>query len=150
NLAGNTVTATAIRSGKPAIAETLQELETWWPNSAVVARELGVGAIACVPLRVGDRPGALSILMTKATHFAHEQLTFLGLLARTCEQGLVRAALYQAERAARTRFEVLHALSAALSGAVAPADVGTAFLEHALGYASGGSGALILADESRH
>src|SRR5262249_52912690 len=120
NLAGNTVTAAAIRSGRPAIAETLEELEVWWPRSAAVARELGVGAIACVPLRVGDRPGAISILMKKATHFEQEQLTFLDLLARACEQGLVRATLYEAERAARTRFEVLHALSAALSGAAAP------------------------------
>jgi serine phosphatase RsbU (regulator of sigma subunit)/transcriptional regulator with GAF, ATPase, and Fis domain/anti-sigma regulatory factor (Ser/Thr protein kinase) len=148
NLEGKTVTAAAIRSAKPAIAETLQELDTWWPLSAAVARELGVGAIACLPIQVGDRPGALSILMKKSTHFEQEQLTFLDLLARTCEQGLVRASLYEGERAARTRFEVLHALSAALSGAVASRDVGTAFLEHALGYAGAGSGALMLADET--
>jgi serine phosphatase RsbU (regulator of sigma subunit)/anti-sigma regulatory factor (Ser/Thr protein kinase)/transcriptional regulator with GAF, ATPase, and Fis domain len=147
DLGGKTVTAAAIRSGEPVIAESLQELDTWWPSSATVARELGVGAIACMPIRVGDRAGAVSILMKRATHFELEELTFLDLHARACEQGLLRAALYEGERAARTRFEVLHALSAALSGSLAPRDVGVAFLEHALGYAKAGSGALMLADE---
>jgi PAS domain S-box-containing protein len=146
NFEADTVTGAAIRSGTPAFVETAEELETSWPVSASVAQSLGVAAVACIPLRVNGRRGAVSIVFDEPRRFLPEERTFLDVLARTCEQGLLRAALYEAERDARTRSGILHGLSATLSGAVALADVGTAFLEHALGYLRAGSGSLMLAD----
>ncbi len=147
NLRGETVTAESIRAGQALYAETLEQLQDSWPASAGVARQMGLGAVACVPLHVHERRGALSAVFAEPRQFEQEERTFLFLLARTCEQGLLRAALYDAEQSARQRSGILHALSAKLSGAVALSDVGAAFLEHALDHVGAGSGALVLASE---
>src|SRR5262249_19829531 len=129
SLAAGTLTAATIRSRAAHYAESIEELEESWPASAAVARELGIGAIACVPLRVGQRVGAISLVDTGPKRFLPEERTFLELLARACEQGLIRAELYEAEREAHVRSELLHDLSAALSGALEPSDVGHVFLD---------------------
>ena len=141
-----TLTAASIGSATALYAESVEQLEAEWPASARVARALGVGAVACVPFRVGDRAGALSVVLAEPRPFGPEERTFLELLATACQQGLERASLYEAERTARTRADSLHELSSALSGALSPEDVGRAFLDHALGLVSGGTGALMLAD----
>jgi serine phosphatase RsbU (regulator of sigma subunit) len=141
------VTAESIRSGTALYAETLEELEGSWPASAAVAQQMGLGAVACVPLHVHEQRGALSVAFDDPRTFEPEERAFLFLLARTCEQGLLRAALFDAEQSARRRSSILHALSAKLSGAVALSEVGAAFLEHALDHVGAGSGSLLLADE---
>ena len=141
-----TLTAASIGSATALYAESVEQLEAEWPASARVARALGVGAVACVPFRVGERSGALSVVLAEPRPFGPEERTFLELLATACQQGLERASLYEAERTARTRADSLHELSSALSGALSPEDVGRAFLDHALGLVSGGTGALMLAD----
>ena len=141
-----TLTAASIGSATALYAESVEQLEAEWPASARVARALGVGAVACVPFRVGERAGALSVVLAEPRPFGPEERTFLELLATACQQGLERASLYEAERTARTRADSLHELSSALSGALSPEDVGRAFLDHALGLVSGGTGALMLAD----
>jgi serine phosphatase RsbU (regulator of sigma subunit) len=146
NLLGDTVTAACIRNGEALYAETLDQLERSWPASAGVARDMNLGAIACVPLQVHERRGALSVVFDEPRPFEQEDRTFLFLLARTCEQGLLRAALYDAEQSARKRSGILHALAAKLSGAVALSDVGAAFLDHALDHLGAGSGSLLLAE----
>jgi PAS domain S-box-containing protein len=146
NLAAGTLTAAAIRSRTALYAESIGELEASWPASVAVARELGVGAIACVPVRVGQRLGAISLVVGSPKRFLPEERTFLDLLARACEQGLIRAELYEAERDAHVRSGLLHDLSAALSGALVPFDVGHAFLDRVLDFVGAGSGSLMLVD----
>src|SRR5262245_36513312 len=146
NLRGDTVTAACIRDGQALYAETLAQLEGSWPASAGVARQMDLGAIACVPLQIYERRGALSVVFDEPRPFEPEDRTFLFLLARTGEQGLLRAALYDAEQSARKRSVSLQALSAKLSGAVALSEVGAAFLEQALDHVGAGSGSLLLAD----
>jgi serine phosphatase RsbU (regulator of sigma subunit) len=146
NLQGDTVTAACIRDRQALYAETLEQLEGSWPASAGIARQMELGAIACVPLQVHERRGALSVVFDEPRPFEQEDRTFLFLLARTCEQGLLRAALYDAEQSARRRSGILQALSAKLSGAVELSDVGSAFLEQALDHVGAGSGSLLLAD----
>lgn len=146
NLHNATVTASALRSGTAVYAESMEELERCWPASARVAREVGVSAIACVPLRAGRRRGALSVVVDRPRRFTPDDRRFLDLLAYTCEQGFIRAALYEAEREARTRSDVLQGLAAKLSGSLSVSDVGRAFLDHALGHLGAASGALLLFD----
>jgi GAF domain-containing protein/anti-sigma regulatory factor (Ser/Thr protein kinase) len=147
SLESSTVTAEAIRSLQPLFVESEQQLEAGWPASARVAHDVGVRAIACLPFEVGKRRGALSVVLSEARPFLTEERTFLELLARSCEQGLLRASLYEAEQAARSRSDILHALAATLSGSVAVAEVGSAFLDHALDHLSAGSGSVLLVDE---
>jgi serine phosphatase RsbU (regulator of sigma subunit) len=146
NLRGETVTAAAIRGGHALYAESLEQLEGSWPASARIARQMELGAIACVPLEVHERRGAVSVVFDEQRPFEPEDRTFLFLLARACEQGLLRAALYDAEQSARKRSGILQTLSAKLSGAVALSDVGSAFLEQVLDHVGAGSGSLLLAD----
>lgn len=144
-LDAGTVTASAIRLDRSVFTESSAELEAGWPASFAVARRIGVEAVACVPIRVGARRGAISVV-DSARRFSEEERRFLDLLARVCEQGILRAELYEAERDAHTRAELLQGLAAALSGALLPADVGVAFLNRALGHVGAASGALMLVE----
>jgi serine phosphatase RsbU (regulator of sigma subunit)/anti-sigma regulatory factor (Ser/Thr protein kinase) len=145
SLGRETFTALAIRRGEALFAESLDEIETISSESAEVAASMGLGALESVPLRVGDRTGAISIVVSEPRRFPPEERVFLDVLARTCEQGLHRAELYDAERDALARSEILHGLAAALSGSISPEDVGRAFLDRAVAQAGAGSGALMLA-----
>ncbi len=144
DLGSGTVTAAAIASLSPIFVETIEDLARW-PASARAADELGVGAIACIPLQIEARRGALSVVMPREQRFTASDRSFLALLARTCEQGLVRAELREAEEASRARADVLRELAATLSGTVALSDVGSAFLAHATDHLDAGSGSLMLA-----
>ncbi len=145
DVGAGTLTAEAIRADTALYAGSLEELRARWPLSAAVAERLGLNTSASIPLHVGTRRGALSIVMAEPKRFLPEERTFVDLLARSCEQGLIRASLYEAERHARARAQLLHGLAAALSGALEPADVGRVFLDHALDFVQAGSGALMLA-----
>ena len=155
DLDSETVTAYAIRTQTAVFVETPEELEREWPRSAQVAEEVGVAAVACVPIHVGARVGALSVVVSRPRRFPPEERTFLRLLARACEHGLVRAALYETELEARNRADTLHHLSAGLSRALVPAEVGGTFLDHALaavrgvGGVGGVGGVVMLADRHR-
>jgi serine phosphatase RsbU (regulator of sigma subunit)/anti-sigma regulatory factor (Ser/Thr protein kinase) len=146
NLAGNTMTAQSIRLLEPLYAESEQELESGSPESARVADAFGVRGIAILPLVVGARRGAFSVLLSESRRFFPEERRFLELLARSCEQGLLRASLFEAEQAARTRADILRGIAATLSGAVAVSEVGRAFLDSALQHLAAASGALLLVD----
>jgi serine phosphatase RsbU (regulator of sigma subunit)/anti-sigma regulatory factor (Ser/Thr protein kinase) len=149
NLTGNTITAQSVRLAEPVYAESEQELESGSPDSARVADSFGVRGIASLPLVVGERRGAFSVLLSESRRFHPEERRFLELLARLCEQGLLRASLFEAEQAARTRADALRALAATLSGAVAVSEVGSAFLDSALRLLTASSGALLLVDDER-
>jgi PAS domain S-box-containing protein len=148
DLQSDTAIAAAIRSQEPLFIESSHELARW-PITVGVADELGLSpSIACVPFRVDGRPGALSVVIRESRRFDPADRTFLILLARVCEQGLLRAALYEREQSARTRSEILHRLAATLSGAASVAEVGEAFLQHAVDHVGAGSGSLMLADSA--
>ena len=147
DLAGGTITARSVRLGEAQYAESVQELGVDAPASVRVANRFGVRAIASLPLAVGVRRGAFSVLLSESRRFHPEERRFLELLARSCEQGLLRASLFEAEQAARTRSDILQALTATLSGAVVFSEVGAAFLDHALRHLGAASGAVLLLDE---
>jgi len=149
DLGSATVTAEAIRTQTAVFVEAPEELERAWPRTAQVAEKMGVGAVACVPIRVGDRVGALSVVVSRPRRFPPEERTFLRLLAQACEHGLVRAALYETELEARNRADTLHRLSAGLSRALVPAEVGAVFLEHAVAAFRGVGGSVMLVDARR-
>src|SRR5262249_48940686 len=61
DLDAGTLTASAIRLDRPLFAESLAQLEASWPDSAAVAQAVGIETVACVPIHVGARRGAISI-----------------------------------------------------------------------------------------
>ena len=106
---GGTVTAASIRDGQALYMETLEQLEArgppppGWPVGWSSARSRAFRSRSM-------SAGARSAWCSRASAVRAGGPHLLFLLARTCEQGLLRAALYDAEESARRRSGILQAL----------------------------------------
>lgn len=98
--------ATAIRTNSP----------VWLPDREARSRQFHAwfhanpdtpyAAWAVLPLAVRERSlGALTLCYRRPGERTDEERTFMALLAQQCAQGLERARLYEAERAARVNAE---------------------------------------------
>jgi signal transduction histidine kinase/ActR/RegA family two-component response regulator len=96
---------------------------------------------ACLPLVVHGRAiGGVSLIFPYARTFDDDERMFLTVLAHHAAQALERATLFEREKKAQDRLERLKQLTAALSSAVTPEEVGrlaTQVGADALGVATG-------------
>ncbi|HYD40543.1 MAG TPA: GAF domain-containing protein [Anaeromyxobacter sp.] len=105
-----------------AVASALPGLVPLWSRRAD-------GAWGIVPLRMEGRDvGGLAVAFPPDRVPGADDRTFVAALAQQGAQALERARLYDAQRLQAKRLGDLHAATAALSGAVTPAEVATAAL----------------------
>ena len=110
------------RSHDAAVAAALPGLAPLWTRR-------GDGAWGIVPLRMEGRDvGGLAVAFPPDRVPGADDRTFVAALAQQGAQALERARLYDAQRLQAKRLGDLHAATAALSGAVTPAEVATAAL----------------------
>ena len=101
--------AEAVRSGTPVLLRNPAERDARFPEHGRRLARRGAGALAAVPLTVGDRRiGGLALAFEQSRPFDGIELQSIQVLADTCAQALDRARLYEAARTAeRTLAEVV-------------------------------------------
>jgi GAF domain-containing protein len=97
------------------------------PTAVPLWARRGDGAWGIVPLRMEGRDvGGLAVAFPPDRVPGGDDRTFVAALAQQGAQALERARLYEAQRLQAKRLGDLHAATAALSGAVKPAEVAAA------------------------
>jgi PAS domain S-box-containing protein len=105
-LSARTPIADAARSGEPIWLESQAAFLEYYPHLDAVIDELGLGAVAALPLVLGDQVmGAIGISFAADLQFDAQEREYLLTLANQCTQALERARLYAAEQQARTDLE---------------------------------------------
>jgi signal transduction histidine kinase len=141
--------ATAARTGDPVFVESADELRQRFPDALPVLEQLGIEALAVVPAVANGRVrGALGVGFGATHAFDEGERRFITAVASQFAQAVLRARLYEAEHEARCAAERaaertarLQGVTAALSGALAPVDVGNVIVREgtaALGAFAGG------------
>ena len=96
----------AVRSNTPVWLPDREARRTQYPAWYNSNPDTRFSAWAVLPLSVRERPmGALALCYVTPGERTEEERTFMILLAQQCAQGLERARLYEAERAARVNAE---------------------------------------------
>ena len=114
--------AEAVRTGAPVLLRNGAERDTRYPGHGRLLARRGAGALAAVPLTVGDRRiGGLALAFEHPRPFDGVELRSIQTLADTCAQALDRAHLYEAARTAeRTLAEVVRQMPIGVVLAEAP------------------------------
>ena len=114
--------AEAVRSGAPVLLRNAAERDARYPEHGRRLARRGAGALAAVPLTVGDRRiGGLALAFEQPRPFDGVELQSIQMLADTCAQALDRARLYEAARTAeRTLAEVVRQMPVGVVLAEAP------------------------------
>jgi signal transduction histidine kinase len=105
---GSTVPiADALLRAEPVFAASRAEAEARWPGLAEGARPADDYAFACLPLEAEGRVvGGVSFVFRGRPHrFEYDEQVFMLVVARLAAQALLRAQLYDSERAARADAE---------------------------------------------
>lgn len=111
----------AVATRSPVLIRDRAEYAARYPKSETRFAGLGgpSGAIVCLPLATAERAtGVLAYAFDGARTFDADDRTYFDLLAAHVEQALERARLFEAERRARERVEVLYELAAATARAL--------------------------------
>jgi PAS domain S-box-containing protein len=117
--------AVAAVTGRECFVGSLADVRRDWPALVGEFDAMGIEATAVFPLEIeGRRLGAMSFVWSRARRWDADERTYFRSVASICAQALDRTQLIAAERAARARTERLQAVTAALSTALTPADVG--------------------------
>jgi GAF domain-containing protein/anti-sigma regulatory factor (Ser/Thr protein kinase) len=124
--------AHALRTGAPVFIESLDDLAARFPDMVSVVRSSGIQAGVTFPLMSNSGlVGGLSVSYTEPHVFTQGERELLLAFSAAAGQAMERALLYEREHHARealerasTRLSRMHAISAALVGAVTEADVG--------------------------
>jgi hypothetical protein len=96
----------AVLDRQPVWIENAQQWRRRYPDMAAVGTAADMQASACLPLRVQDRDlGAVVFSFSSARTFSAREREFLLAVTALCAQGLDRARLLVAERAARASAE---------------------------------------------
>lgn len=96
----------AVLNRRPVWLEDAQEWRSRYPDMAPVGTAAQMQASACLPLTVDDRDlGAVVFSFTSPRTFPADEREFLLTVTALCAQGLDRARLLVAERAARAEAE---------------------------------------------
>ncbi len=96
----------AVRTGRSVYIESLEQLLTEYPQLKTTA--IPHNSLVAIPLYVDGRPiGGLGISFDESRGFGDEDKIFMESLAQQCAQALERARLFEAERDARTRSEMV-------------------------------------------
>lgn len=119
--------ADAILRGRPIFLEGPEAIRAAYPALEPERARRGDGAWAALPLVVEGRTvGAISFTVAEAGRLGPEERLLAVALAQQGAQALERARLFEAQDRLNRRMASVHAASAALSGAVTPADVAAA------------------------
>ncbi|HUG15931.1 MAG TPA: GAF domain-containing protein [Thermomicrobiales bacterium] len=103
----------AIRSCAPLFLESRAERAERYPHRDRERSMIGGGAVAAIPLMIGDRAlGAMTLGFEDDRHFDGSDRAFLMALARQCAQALERARLYGEEQRNRAEAERSRELAA--------------------------------------
>ncbi len=101
--------AQTLLSGEPAFVGSRAESEARWPHASrrpYAGRAREDYAFACLPLEAEGRViGGVSFLFRRSHRFDYDEQVFLLVMARLAAQALLRAKLYDSERAARAEAE---------------------------------------------
>lgn len=113
--------ADAIQRGEPVFAESRADAERRWPQ-LVLGREGEPDApdyaFACLPLEAEGRAiGGVSFVFRGARGFDYDERIFLLVVSRLAAQALLRARLFESERAARAEAETARQRAAFLADA---------------------------------
>jgi PAS domain S-box-containing protein len=139
----------AVRTKQPVWLQSLDEYEAQYPEfPKEVHQRTGTQALVCLPLVVNDRVlGGVGMSFRDRQLFHQENRAFIISVAQQCAQALERARLYQAEQRAHAdserrarRITRLQEITAALSQALTPEEVGNVIVSQgiaALGAAAG-------------
>ncbi|HEY0816491.1 MAG TPA: SpoIIE family protein phosphatase [Pseudonocardia sp.] len=96
----------AVLTGEPVWLESAQQWRARYPDMAPVGTAAQMQASACLPLTVDDRDlGAVVFSFSSPRTFSADERRFLLAVTALCAQGLDRARLLLAERAARAEAE---------------------------------------------
>ena len=102
-----------VRERRAIYFATYRDYAEQYPASAERAKDLGgpAGGLALVPIARGDTVvAAMMFSWRERRHFDGDEREYFDLLASHVALALERARLFDAERAARTRFELLYGL----------------------------------------
>lgn len=107
-------------SGEPVWIATRAEFDQMYPEIAATTTPItGTQTLVALPLKVEGRVIGVIGFSYKAEHSLDQgEREFMLALADQCSQAMERARLYEAEQAARKRFEVLANASTVLSGSL--------------------------------
>jgi PAS domain S-box-containing protein len=95
-----------MRTGQPLLMGSFAERAARFPHLARERSSIGGGAVAAVPLILGDRTlGAIALGFAEDRAFDSEDQAFLRGLAQQCAQALDRARLYEEEAQNRAAAE---------------------------------------------
>jgi PAS domain S-box-containing protein len=96
----------SVRDGRAQFFPSREARQASYPHLGELLAENGGGAMASIPLVVGDRVlGAIGINWRDRRDFSVEEKDFLQLLAHQCSLALERARLYEEEHHARREAE---------------------------------------------
>ena len=98
----------AARTGKPVLAPQLVEYRHVWPGYVERAKELGIAAVATVPMRDGEVIGTIDLYEVVERDWTEREVKIASLLAHMAAGFLHTSATLEAEQ--RTREQLQHAL----------------------------------------
>jgi GAF domain-containing protein len=120
--------ADAFHDGRPVWLDSPEEIHTRYPELEAHRARRGDGAWVALPLAVEGRTlGVLTFALPEGRRLDPEDRPYAVALAQQCAQALERSRAYEGHKRLGERLSALHSTSAALSGAVSPAEI----LEHA-------------------
>lgn len=125
-LAADAPVCRALADAAPLLLSDREEYARRFPAYEAEARgfRMTCGAVVCLPLVIGRlRLGAISYTFDAPRAFDAHDRTYFDLIAAHAAQALERARLFEAERAARVRVEVLYELAAAAARALTVEDL---------------------------
>jgi serine/threonine-protein kinase RsbW len=123
--------AATLRANDTIAVSSAEEYVTRFPDGASVRNETGVESIIGVPLRAADGHvlGVLVVGAFEPDAFADTRRSLVEAVARQCGLVLERAQLFEAERAARERAELLERHASRVAAAGSRQDIAAATIE---------------------
>ncbi len=116
----------AIRTNRPVVVESREELAESFPESPMLDHP-SFGRVLSIPLRRGDEVLGAWILADSETDSSEAlDVTMFELFAEQAGQATQRAAMHEADALAHTQAHIRNLVSAALNGAATSSDVGRA------------------------
>jgi PAS domain S-box-containing protein len=137
--------------GEPLWFLSGEEMLRQYPATRPVA-EVYTGAWVTLPLKIGRRVvGVLVFILDEPHVFDQEERAFMLAMAQQCAQAVQRTQLYEAEQQARRKAERqayyilrLQTITAALSRALTPQNIGDLVIRDLMDHLGGHSGAVVL------
>lgn len=129
SIEARSIGCTAIRTGVMQIVTSREELEERFPDSPILS-DPQFGRVIGVPLRRGSEVlGAWVLAFRDTATPDSDDLKLIELFATQAGQATQRAALHNAENAARVQADLRRVMSAALNRAVTASEVGQAITQ---------------------